>query len=194
MPVDMPDAPEAITTSTHSHWRLARAACSGVILLSVLGSVITAWQQSIGLTKVTVTAINPDAEPRDPGLPLLAQKHTLPDYQLTINLSSGTQIDAGAKLDTSAVDGISWTLNEPVPVAQIASITLSEQDAVISDKLAEVQLDDALAGTELYRFEFSTERSIAVGMQSFFRTPVGIAVVAAFFCAVFLVLFLNFGV
>lgn len=191
----MQETTAAVTATGGSFlWRMTRTLCTSVILLSVLGTVWTAWQQSIGLTAVTVTAVDPDAEPRDPGLPMLKQTHTLPDYQLTINLSNGAKIDAGAKLDASAVNGITWTLSEPVATAQIASVTLSEQDTLISDKLAEVQLGDGVADTDLYHFQFSTQRSFAVGIQSFFRTTLGLAVCAAFFCAVFLILFLNFAV
>ena len=105
---EMPEtpAPEETSRTAISAWGLAGRVCAGVVVASVLACVIMAAVRSTGLTEVTVTALDPDAEPRDHKLPFVKQKEALPDYQITINLDSGDQIQLGAKPDTSAADGL----------------------------------------------------------------------------------------
>ena len=167
-------------------WKIMRSICSVVILLSVLGCIIVAYQQSVGLTAVTVTSLNPENEPRDPGLPLLDQKHTLPDYAVRIQLTSGRKIDLGSKPNTSAAEGLTWQLNEAVAVSSITSVVLREQDQVVSDTLEEVQVTADLVRTDSWQFQFQTQKSFATGLRAFFVTPIGIAICAAFFVAAFL--------
>ncbi|MGB0741506.1 MAG: hypothetical protein ACPGXX_15660 [Planctomycetaceae bacterium] len=167
-------------------WKIMRSVCGVVILLSVLGCIIVAYQQSVALTAVTVTSLNPENEPRDPGLPLLDQKHTLPDYAVRIQLTSGRKIDLGSKPNTSAAEGLTWQLNEAVTVSSITSVVLREQDHVVSDTLEEVQVTADLVRTDSWQFQFQTQRSFATGLRAFFGTPIGLAICAAFFVAAFL--------
>jgi hypothetical protein len=132
--------------------------------------------------------MNADAEPRDHILPFVKKKEALPDYQLFVTLHDGQRINLGAKPDTSAIGGLAWTLNDPVSVTEVASVRLQDQDKALSDAIAEVQLTDVAVVDDNYRFEFHTERSLSVGLQSFFRTPIGKAIAAAFFVAVLLML------
>lgn len=167
-------------------WKIMRSICSVVILLSVLGCIIVAYEQSVGLTAVTVTSLNPENEPRDPGLPLLDQKHTLPDYAVRIQLTSGRKIELGSKPNTSAAEGLTWQLNEAVAVSSITSVVLWEQDQVVSDTLEEVQVTADLVETDSWQFQFQTQKSFATGLRAFFGTPIGLAICAAFFVAAFL--------
>lgn len=167
-------------------WKIMRSVCGVVILLSVLGCIIVAYQQSVALTAVTVTSLNPENEPRDPGLPLLDQKHTLPDYAVRIQLTSGRKIDLGSTPNTSAAEGLTWQLNEAVTVSSITSVVLREQDHVVSDTLEEVQVTADLVRTDSWQFQFQTQRSFATGLRAFFGTPIGLAICAAFFVAAFL--------
>ena len=78
-------------------------------------------------------------------------------------------------------------------VADVASVRLEEQYKIISDTIVEVQiLGDSVTEGD-YRLEFATERSFSVGILSFFSTPIGKAIVAAFFIAVILMLFSIFS-
>lgn len=48
-----------------SPWRIAMWLCLGLIAVSVIACVAMAAERSRGLTGITVTALNPVAEPRD---------------------------------------------------------------------------------------------------------------------------------
>ena len=180
---DSPDPPTPV-----SAWRVTYWICCGLVVLSVLSCVAVAALRSQGLTQVTVTALDPETEPRDHGIPLIKQKEALPDYEVIVNLSRGPAVKLGAKPNTSAKDGLVWVLNDPVPVAEVSGIRLQEQDKVIQDVITEVQIAGASVETENYRFEFEFERSLAVGVKSFFATPVGKAISFAFVVAVLLML------
>ncbi len=184
-----PEAPQP----ARSPWRVAGWVCAGVIVVSVVACIVMASIRSTGLTQITVTALDEASEPRDHNLPLVKQKEALPDYEVIVLLSSGERIRLGAKPDTSAVEGLSWRLNNPVSVADVASVRLQEQDKVISDAIAEVQILGTTATSKGYRFEFATERSMGVGVESFFGTPIGRAITAGFCIAVLVVILVVGG-
>ncbi len=175
------------TPPSTSTWRIAGWICCGVIACSVFACIVMAAIRSNGLATVTVTALDQANEPRDPVVPLVNKEtDALPDYEVIVNLSDGQRVKLGAKPNNSAVEGLTWELSNPVSVAEIASVRLQEQDVVVADAITEVHI----AGNSLidagYRFDFSFERSLSVGIQSFFHTPIGKAIVGGFFVAIIL--------
>lgn len=161
--------------------------CGSIVVASLLACLVMAAQRSMGLIQVTVTAIDRTAEPRDHNLPLLRRKEALPDYEIVLILANGGKVRLGAKPDTSAAEGLTWQVADPVSTADIASVRLQEQDVVLSDALAEVQIGPKPATASGYRFEFVTQASFAVGVRSFFGTPIGVAIFVGFILAVLVV-------
>ncbi|HBN74529.1 MAG TPA: hypothetical protein DD473_01660 [Planctomycetaceae bacterium] len=180
------------TGSTQSAWPMMRLICFGIILLSVISCVVIAAFRSNGLIHVTVTALNSEVEPRDHNLPFIKQQESLPDYELIVNYSNGLKTNLGTKPNSSAVQGLTWRLNEPVPVCEIVGVRLQDQDKLISDVITEVQVTSDSTEADGYQFDFYTEHSVAIGVQSFFRTPIGVAISAAFFVAVLIIIFSVF--
>jgi len=181
---EVPETQEPSPGKPISPWHIAGWLCAGVIAISVSTCVIIAMMRSTGLSQITVTALDESAEPRDHQLPLIKQKEALPDYELTVILTSGRMIHLGAKPNQSAAKGLTWRLSNPPSIKDVASIRLDEQDKVISDALAEVQYAKGAATANGYRFDFMTQRSTSVGMTSFFATPIGKAIVLGFILAV----------
>jgi len=188
-PSEVPAVEEPQHTAV-SPWRLAGWLCVGVIIVSVGACIVMAALRSNGLTKITVTALDAASEPRDHNLPLIKQKEALPDYELTLILTRGDKVRLGAKPDTSAVDGLTWSLSDSVSIADVASVRLREQDKVISDAVAEVQILGASTTANGYRFDFTSKRSASVGVNSFFGTPIGKAI-ACGLCVVVLLVILS---
>lgn len=176
------------TVAAISPWRIASWICAGVIVISVLACVVIAVMRSEGITLITVTALDPESEPRDHDIPLIRQKEALPDYELIVVLTDGEVQRFGSKPDTSAADGLIWTLPDPPSVKIVAAVRLQERDKVVSDAVAEVQIAGSSVTDQNYRFDFTTERSINVGVSSFFATPVGKAIAWGFCIAVLLLL------
>ena len=165
---------------------VAEQVCGGLIAASILGCVIIAAQRSSGLIEITVTALDKAAEPRDHNLPFVKKKESLPDYELNLVLARGGTIRLGSKPDTSAENGLTWHVSDPVSTADIASVRLMERDMVLSDSLAEVHLTTEPATVNGYRFEFVTQHSFSLGFKSFFGTPIGLAIVGGIGLAVML--------
>ena len=174
-----------------SPWRVTSWICTGALAVSLLTCIAIAATRSLGLTAVTVTALDPAKEPVDHVVPLIKRHEALPDYELTILLRNGDTIRLGTKPDTSAAGGLEWRIEEPVCVADIASLRLTEQDKVVSDALAEIQVSGESFTENGYRFDFQTERSFAVGVHSFYKTPIGMAILGGVFVAVALIVLSN---
>ena len=176
-----------------SPWRLTGWICVGVIVASVVACVLLAALRSNGLTAVKVTALDGFPEPRDHQLPFIKQKEALPDYELFLILHSGRQVHLGAKPDTSAARGLVWQISDPVSLADISAVRLREQDQLLSDALAEVHITGPTTTFAGYRFDFTSERSLSVGIQSFFATPIGLAIAAGFAISVVLLIVGSFA-
>lgn len=162
--------------------------CVVVVTASVIACIAMAMMRSTGLTTVTVTALNESSEPRDHRIPLIKRHEALPDYELIVQLTNGQKLRLGAQPDTSAVGGLTWRLSEPVSISEVATVRLQDQDKVFADALAEVQVAGASATANGYRFDFGMERSMSVGIVSFFKTPIGMAIAAAFFIGVLVII------
>ena len=186
--------PDVRLVTEMTAWRVTAWVCSGVLVGSVLATVGIATVRSNGLVAVTVTALDPSKEPSDHNLPLVKRREALPDYELSLLGDDGHARYLGVKPNESAAAGLTWHLDDPVSVSQIAAVRLREKDTVMSDALAEVQILGASVDSNGYRFDFTTERSVGVGVQAFFTTPIGIAIAAAFGIAVLLIILSNFGV
>lgn len=171
-------------------WRVTGWICGGVVVASVVACVALATMRCSGLVTIKVTALDAAAEPRDHNIPFLKQKEALPDYELALLLHDGRKVHLGSKPDTSAADGLVWQIANPVSVLDIAAVRLREQDKVVSDAIAEVQITGNTVTENGYRFDFTQQRSVAVGVESFFGTPIGKAV-ATGFCIAALVLVLS---
>ncbi len=185
--------------------------CASVIFLSVISCIIMAAIRSHGLTKITVTATVNAKEPIDSKFSFLdpeklkflnkvkqellkkAKKEVVnnkdepPDYELILNLQNEKPLKLGVIPNTSAIKGLTWYLNEPVSVKDVVSIQLKEQDKRSSDLIAEVQIVGDFTSENGYRFECFSERSMEIGVKSFFGTPVGKAISAGFTIAILIV-------
>ena len=184
----------ATATKPTSAWRLCSWVCVSVVILSVASCIVLSIFQSVAITDITVTAIDPLAEPKDHGVPFLKQVEALPDYELRLRLRHGGTVNLGAKPNSSAAGGLTWHLYQPVSVRGVSTIRLQEQDKLISDALAEVEYSDAPITQNGYRFAFVTERSYATGLETFFDLPIGKAIAAGFTIAIFLLILSFFAV
>ncbi len=183
---------EAKSAAVASPWRIIGWACLGVIAASVLACLGIAATRSSALASVTVTVLDADNEPQDIKVPLADPKSVLPDYQLIVALIDGGQISLGQKPNTSAVGGLTWQVANSLSVADVSRIRLEDVDVAVSDTIAEVQIRDGVVTENGYQFEFGVERSMLVGIQSFFKTPIGAAIAASFGIAIVIMVLVVF--
>ena len=189
------DQSNAQPDSKHmSAWRICGWVCVGVVVISVASCVALSAFQSVAVTDITVTALEPDAEPKDHNLPFIKQHDALPDYELHLILRRGGSLRLGAKPNSSAADGLTWHLYNPVSVNRISTIRLREQDKIISDAIAEIEFADRSVTQNGYKFDFATERSFSTGVEAFFELPIGKAIAAGFTIAILLLILSFFAV
>jgi len=174
--------------STFSLGQLTAWLCIAVIGLSVIACVAMSAGRSTGLTAIKITALDAASEPRDHNFPLFMKKEALPDYELFLILSNGGKIILGSKPNASAAEGLTWQVSNPVSNSDVASIRLDERDKVISDAVAEVQIQGNSVTEHGYRFDFTVQRSASIGLKSFFKTPIGIAITTGFTIAVIIII------
>ena len=167
--------------------RLLLLAATGAVFLSLVAL------RSKSLTRVTITAIESGAEPKDHELPFFRKKEALPDYNVSVVKTNSDQIDLGSKPDQSAVSGLTWVLPDPVSVAQIASVRLDDKDKLISDAISEVQFTSETVTYGNYEFEFDTEISISAGLYAVFSDFFGRGVSVLLLFVIFLVILSAFN-
>lgn len=157
-----------------------------MVALVCLGvGIVLIANRSEGLYRVTVTAHDAQQEPRDHNIPLFKAKEALPDYRLVVNTTDRWEkIYLGAKPNTSAVEGLAWDLPDPISLSDIASVRLEDQDKLLADAVAEVQVMGDSVDNGNYKFEFATGYSATVGIRSFFKTEFGKMILFAFIAAV----------
>ena len=180
----MSELPEQLEKSiSKTVWQLTKLVCRVVFMTSIIYCVWIAAVRTKGLVSVKVTALSASAEPHDYDIPILKQNNALPDYEIIVTLVSGLTINLGAKSNESAINGLTWTLNDPVSTPEIVSVKLQEQGLFDSETLTEVQITNKVTKSGNYRFEFTTERSASLGVEAFLMPPIGpaILIVALFF-------------
>ncbi|QDT44217.1 hypothetical protein Pan241w_43250 [Gimesia alba] len=187
------DSSASVETKAVSPWRIVSWVCGTVILVSVFSCIVMAVLRSEGLREIKVTALDAELEPRDHSLPLIKKFDALPDYEILVRTEGLFRTNLGAKPNKSAQEGLTWRLKELIPVSEITSICLQDQDKVISDALVEVQITGPSVVAGNYRFDFQTEHSAELGVKSFFKTPVGQAISIAFTISIIIVLLRFFS-
>ena len=184
---------ESPDSKTYSPWRTTAWICCTVIVGSVVACLVVASIKSEGFIGVTVTATDKSVEPKDHNIPFIKRTDALPDYQLIVVTKRWSTVKLGAKPNTSAVEGLEWTLTDPISVADIVGIRLVDQDKVLSDALTEVEVSDSSITSKGFRFDFETQRSLKVGLESFFDTPIGKTITTAFSIAILIVILAFFA-
>ena len=123
--------PIAVAKGEHaaklSTWQIIGRIAATVVVASVLLCVFLAWLRSTALTQITVTAIDPKAEPSDHQLPFVKQKEALPDYELFVIRQTDVRIDLGVRPDRSAAGGLEWNVPEPVSVRAVLPLSFFQQ-------------------------------------------------------------------
>jgi hypothetical protein len=92
------------------------------------------------MTDVTVTAVDRASEPKDLAFPFAKQNDALPDYELHLQLRDGGSLNLGAKLNSSASEGLTWHLYEPISVREISTIRDTAQRNLLALEFIMVRL------------------------------------------------------
>lgn len=152
--------------------------CAGLIVLAVASSMYIASTRSTGIKSITVTFVGKE-EIRDHKIPLFKKKESLPDYTLSVKHAKRGRILLGTKVDQSAREGLSWELPKTYSTEDITLISLTDKDELLSDSVAEVSFTGKQVVENEYQFEYELETSFKIGLESFWETAVGKAIMWA---------------
>jgi len=179
---------EQLEKHSKSVWHLSKIVACSLIVLALAASIFIGASKNKGLETITVTAISADKEPKDHNIPLFKRKEALPDYEVHVVYKNERTETLGARPNMSAANGITWTCSEPIAIYEIASIRLSDKDQMSSDVLQEVSIGKGEVTSGNYVFKFETASSASIGLWSFFKTPLGLAILGVVAIAVLLML------
>ena len=111
----------------------------------------------------------------------LGKAHELPDYRLQIVDRYNVRQNLQTFENSTAADGLTWTCEEPYPMATARRLRLVDVDQVDNDFIDEVAIEGEQFSSELYRYDVEYTRSIKAGLFFFlFSTPVGWILLALF--------------
>ena len=170
---------------------MSRFQISLLVIATALGGVFVfmAWQNSLALTAVSIRVKEGVQEHTDHSIGVIGSEHRLPDYKVKIRIARRLlAVDLGTRLNTSATNWINFPINDLVPLRKLQEVIIVEDDRAEDDVLARIQG----TGTDWSGSEFacrlSTFRSFETGMDWFFDTALGKAIVTAIVLAIILVI------
>ena len=149
-------------------------------------SIVLSILNSKAVHSVSVTVRDADNEHRDQAIPGMSKEHALPDYRIEVMRKSKSRIKLGTHVNQSAAQTLRWEIQEPIPLTQVTSLRLVDNDKLSNDVLEEVQITGTSFSSQRYRYEVEITRTVSAAFAYFFTMPLGIAIVGALGLAIFL--------
>jgi hypothetical protein len=136
-----------------------------------------AWRNSVALTSVSIRVKDGVKEHMDHTLLGLGAEHRLPDYKVQLRINHRMfPANLGTKLNTSATNWLHYAVNDLVPLRTVQEVVIVEEDKMENDVLERIQVTDREIEGADFRVRLATTRSFEIGMNWFFKTPMGKAV------------------
>jgi hypothetical protein len=173
-------------------WRIARivAGILALVLLAAFGIGCMLNAESISTIEVR---LKPGVqEPGDHHLLGIGNEDKLPDYSLSVRTRRGWEL-IGTRLNTSAVDGLTFPVKNGTSLRSAAELRLVEDDKVENDVLELLPVSGTKLSGKEFDFSLTTERRFESGMEWFFDTPPGKAISLGITLAVFVFIMAIIG-
>lgn len=162
-----------------------------IILRSVAFIAILVMSAGVWLNSVVVdsVAVKP--------LPTAEAVHDAlggaPDFRLDLQ-ADGDWEKLATFRDKQMGEGLTWDVKVDVPYKALSSVRLMEDDLAGDDLIEEHPATGAEFSGVQYSYAVATRRSLSAGLSWFAKTPIGIAVMAAFVLGLGLSFFFSDGV
>ena len=133
-------------------------------------------------------------EHRDKRIPFLTKKEgALPDYLLQYQIDNHWH-NAGTKVNTSAVEPLTFELNTEPSFYLIQSIRVLDDDLSENDILEEFQLSGKEISGDTFTLGIETSLSFKAGLQWFASTALGKAIFLGTTIAVIFIIITRIGI
>jgi hypothetical protein len=143
-----------------------------------------------GLTAVRVQLKPGVDEPGDHHLLGVGGKDKLPDYELEVR-GGDRWVSLGGRRNTSAKDGLEFSVKEPLPLRKVEELRLVEQDHMENDVLDRLPVNGEKLAGKAFDFEIKSAESWSVGAQWFWDSAIGKAILAGITIAVVITILAN---
>ena len=160
-----------------------RTILRSVALAAIVVLDLGVWRNSDVVDSVSVKPL-PSAEPVSDIL------GGAPDYRLDLQ-AGGKWAKLATFRDREMGEGLTWDVQDDVPFKLLSSVRLMEDDPAGDDLLEEQPTSGREFSGANYSYTISTRQSLSAGLLWFAKTPIGIAVLAAFVLGLGLSLLLD---
>ena len=128
---------------------------------------------SEAVSRIDMQLLEGVEEHEDRVIPFLTkEKDRAPDYRLEYRVE-GRWETARTKLNTSAVDALTFPINSLPNRELISELRVSDQDTIESDPLEVVAVTGDVVKGDMFEFRIETAFSYNAGMAWFFQTAIG---------------------
>lgn len=156
-----------------------------ILLLLLVGFVavflVLSWKNAVAVESISIRVKEGQREHLDHSLLKLGADQKLPDYNVKLRVTRRLlALNLGTRLNTSATNWLEFAVNERIPARDLQEIIISEDDTVENDELDRIQVRGEVWEGTAFQAQVKTGRSFEIGMNWFFSTPIGKAMLVAF--------------
>ncbi len=144
------------------------------------------------LESVMVTLDANGTEHLDKTLLGVGKADEAPDYRLRVRVSD-RWYDLGTYSNTYIGDGLKFSTNTNYPIHEIEEFQLLDEDKLENDVIEQFPFDSLTHNGNNYNFQINKGKDLSAGFAWFFKTPIGIAILAGITLAVFLIVIGSLG-
>ena len=158
----------------------------GGVLVFIGWAIFGVGMNSVSLDSVTVRLTPGGEEYRDKTVLGIGKNEEPPDYQLKVQTTDSTEL-IGIFANTYIGEGLEFKPQRSIPKRDIIGFQLTDKDTIESDVLEQFPYDEDLYQGENYTFQIANRIDIESGLAWFFKTPVGIAILAGITISIVLI-------
>lgn len=166
-------------------WDKAKSWSSMTLIVLLAISAVLSIVNSKAIHAVSITVIDAANEVRDKRVPGMSKESALPDYRIEVMRRSDGRVNLGTQVNTSAVEKLTWQIQDPIPLVQVTSIRVVDDDKLANDVIEEVQIEGETFSSKKYHYELDISRTAGAAFSYFFTTPIGTTILIAIGLAIF---------
>ena len=156
--------------------RSIRNAILVIVGIVLLAHLVHAALHCHALTNVTIQLRPEVPEHKDKSLLGIGAAEVLPDYEVVILGRDRHRWNLGFKKDTSAADGLTFPVAEPIPLRHVQAIVVQDKDRYETDVLDTTPILAPHFQTERFAYTIDTAATFDAFMNCFFGAGLGLVI------------------
>ena len=165
-------------------------AIEGMVVLFVIWAIAGVFIHATRISSVYVSLNEDGIEHKDKSIGELGKMDEPPDYRLRCRTNDGW-VELGTFVNTWIGEGLVFVVNPNLPSKEVIEIQLLDDDKFEDDVLEQFPYDGGRYTGGDYTIEVTETMSLESGFSWFFKTPVGIAILAGITLGVLIVILVH---